>query len=427
MLTNASYIVDYVGTSTANPSPDLPEINHEGHGGWRISDPSLGLYENIFGWFETIEDPHAVLLHIGTNDSGGGTRFTNAVDRLDALITRIALCQPSAHIIVTTLMKRGEPNYTAITNWFNPFVPTKVAAQQALGRRVHFLDMHAYLELSDMADNLHPNAVGYQKMANAWFPAITNIIGTSPAPNQPAPIRALGTVANRGAATITFNKPLSLDSATNTANYAIDQGLTVTSATLDANLRTVTLATSQQAPQTTYTVTLNNSGPNRARRTDNPGQQPSDFHLARAPRPAQCVRSLQPDADRCRVQQTDVLQQCHQHRSLHAQWRPHAPLSHNQWRSSDRHPSHLETDGRRVLHRHRQRHRRREHADAVHDPGQQPSHVHRIQATHAPRLLELRALIRRLRAGLQARSRHPTELQFHRPLCIRLQRGCRQF
>ena len=258
MLTNASYIVDYVGTSTANPSPDLPEINHEGHGGWRISDPSLGLYENIFGWFETIEDPHAVLLHIGTNDSGGGTRFTNAVDRLDALITRIALCQPSAHIIVTTLMKRGEPNYTAITNWFNPFVPTKVAAQQALGRRVHFLDMHAYLELSDMADNLHPNAVGYQKMANAWFPAITNIIGTSPAPNQPAPIRALGTVANRGAATITFNKPLSLDSATNTANYAIDQGLTVTSATLDANLRTVTLATSQQAPQTTYTVTLNN-------------------------------------------------------------------------------------------------------------------------------------------------------------------------
>ncbi|MDD4442892.1 MAG: GDSL-type esterase/lipase family protein [Kiritimatiellae bacterium] len=258
MLTNAAYAVDYVGTATGNASADLPEINHEGHGGWRISDPSVGLYENIFGWFEAIEDPHVVLLHIGTNDSGGGTLFTNAVDRLDALVTRIARCQPSAHIIVTTLMKRGEPNYTAITNWFNPFVPGKVAAQQALGRRVHFLDMHAYLELSDMGDNLHPNAGGYLKMANAWFPAITNIIGLSPAPNQPAPIRALGTSADRTAATLTFNKPLSPDSATNTANYAVDQGLTVTAATLGANLRTVTLATSLQAPQTVYAVTLNN-------------------------------------------------------------------------------------------------------------------------------------------------------------------------
>ena len=258
MLTNAAYAVDYVGTATGNASADLPEVNHEGHGGWRISDPSVGLYENIFGWFEAIEDPHVVLLHIGTNDSGGGTLFTNAVDRLDALVTRIARCQPSAHIIVTTLMKRGEPNYTAITNWFNPFVPGKVAAQQALGRRVHFLDMHAYLELSDMGDNLHPNAGGYHKMANAWFPAITNIIGTSPAPNQPAPIRALGTTANRTAATLTFNKPLSPDSATNTANYAVDQGLTVTAVTLGANLRTVTLVTSLQAPQTAYTVTLNN-------------------------------------------------------------------------------------------------------------------------------------------------------------------------
>ncbi len=34
MLTNAAYAVDYVGTATGNASADLPEINHEGHGGW---------------------------------------------------------------------------------------------------------------------------------------------------------------------------------------------------------------------------------------------------------------------------------------------------------------------------------------------------------------------------------------------------------
>lgn len=92
MLTNASYIVDYVGTSTANPSPDLPEINHEGHGGWRISDPSLGLYENIFGWFETIEDPHVVLLHIGpmTQAAARGSRMPSTALTLSSRASRSA-------------------------------------------------------------------------------------------------------------------------------------------------------------------------------------------------------------------------------------------------------------------------------------------------------------------------------------------------
>ncbi len=257
MLTNAEYNVDYIGSGTGNASADLPEVNHEGHGGWRISDPAVGLYENMYGWFEQIADPHVVLLHIGTNDSGGGTAFTNAYVRLEALIDRIVQCQPSAKIIVTSLMKRTGTSYTAITNYFNPNVPGVVARQQALGHNVTFLDMHAYLELADMGDGLHPNAVGYAKMANAWFPALTNIIGTNVVANLPAPIRGIGSSTNRQLATISFNKAVSPDTATNIANYAVNNGLTVSSASLSANHRLVTLTTALQAAQTTYTVTMN--------------------------------------------------------------------------------------------------------------------------------------------------------------------------
>ena len=256
-LTNLGYNVDFIGTQTTNPTNSLPEINHEGHSGWKISDPSSGLYENILGWFSAIADPDVILVHIGTNDSGGGTTFTNAIERLDALITRMAVAKPNAHIIVTSLMKRNGSNYTAITNYFNPFVPNKCAAQAALGRRVTFLDMHAYLELADMSDGLHPNAVGYGKMAAAWAPAITNVIGPAGEWGPPGLVYAVGSTNNRQV-TITFNKPVTPSSATNAANFAINGGLTFSNILISADMRTVTLNTGTQTSGSNYTVTVNN-------------------------------------------------------------------------------------------------------------------------------------------------------------------------
>ena len=255
-LTNAGYNVNYVGTQSGNATNLLPEIYHEGHSGWKISDPSIGLYENILGWFASIADPDVILLHIGTNDDNGSTTFTNAVERLDALITRMAIAKPNAHIIVTSLLKRSS-NYAAITNYFNPFVPGKCAAQAALGRRVTFLDMNACLELTDLVDGVHPNAVGYAKMAAAWLPAITNVISAVGDWGSPTLVTAVGSGDFRHVA-VTFNKPVSSVTATSIANYAISGGISVSDASLGADLRTVTLTTSLQTSRSNYVVTVNN-------------------------------------------------------------------------------------------------------------------------------------------------------------------------
>jgi lysophospholipase L1-like esterase len=254
LLTNAGYNVDFVGTASDNGAATLPDSNHEGHGGWRID----GLYNNVYGWFESIQDPHVILLHIGTNDSSNDPSFSNAVTRLIALVTRMALCQPSARIIVTSLMKRTGTQYTGITNYFNPYIPGLVASQAALGRNVTFLDMHAALELNNMADGLHPNAGGYTNMAKAWLGALTNLVtATGVTPNQPAIIRAAGSNDHQHV-TLTLNKAVTLDTATNAANYALDNGLSVTAAALSANRRTLTLTTSTQSAGTPYTLTVSN-------------------------------------------------------------------------------------------------------------------------------------------------------------------------
>ncbi len=255
-LTNAGYSIDYVGTLTSNGATGLPDSDHEGHDGWKISDASIGVYEKILSWLSVIADPDVVLLHLGTNDSGDGTAFTNAVDRLDDLVTRIATNRPYAHIIVTSLLPRGGSRYTAITNYFNPYVPGKVAEQQTQGHRVTFLDMHAYVTTNDMYDALHPTAVGYTNMANAWFTAITNVISPQGDWAPPAIVRAAGSADNRQVS-VTFSKPVEPASATDSAHYALSGGLTFSNATLSADQRTVTLNTSLQAYGSNYVVTVN--------------------------------------------------------------------------------------------------------------------------------------------------------------------------
>ena len=258
-LTNAGYNVDFVGTQNNNAATGLHDPDHQGHGGWKISSASNGLYENILGWFSAISDPHVVLLHIGTNDTGDGpTTFATAIDRWDLLIERIAKYHPSAHIIATTLMKRGTPQYTYITNSFNPYVPSRIAAHQAAGRRVYFLDMHSKLELSDMYDNLHPSATGYQKMADAWFSAITNVIASTTLQiNQPT-LASATPATNNTTLSVLFSKKVQPDSATNTANYTISGGISILSAAIDAGQRTVTLTTTQRTKGVLYTLSATN-------------------------------------------------------------------------------------------------------------------------------------------------------------------------
>ena len=248
-LTTAGYNVDYIGTLTIN-SGLLAEQNHEGHSGWRIDQ----LDTLLTGALDTMADPDVVLMHIGTNDFGQSFNTSTSIDRLDALILKIATMRPYCHIIVTNLMERGEPTNTNIQTLFNPFVQARVNAHATAGRRVTFLDMRAAVPLADMPDNLHPNQTGYDKMSDAWLPAIQAVIGTNGDAAIPAIARARG-VSDRTHVNVTFSKPVA-DSAANAANFSIG-GLSVTGAVLDSTKRVVTLTTSAQTVGTTYTMTVN--------------------------------------------------------------------------------------------------------------------------------------------------------------------------
>jgi|GEM_PF-609792 len=249
LLTNAGYTVDMVGTQTGN-STGMADPDHEGHGGWRIDQ----IDSIILSVFDAIEDPDVILLLIGTNDYGQNYDQDNATNRLEALIAKMAIARPYAKIIVANLLERAEPNNTEIQTTFNPFVQSICERQRGLGREVYFNDLRSAVPVADMPDALHPGATGYAKMATNWFRNITNHFSPEGSTNAPALARAAADGLSN--VVVTFSKPVA-DAAASIANFALDSGASVLSASLSADKRKVILTTTLLASNALYTVTVN--------------------------------------------------------------------------------------------------------------------------------------------------------------------------
>ena len=162
-----------VGNLTGNASTTLTtagQTHHEGHSGYRIDQIST----NIDSWLSTIANPDYVLLMIGTNDFTQGNEVAKAIERLDTLIAKIVAARPNAQVLVANLTPRTDNTTleSQIQSLYNPLIPGIVARRAALGQNVSFVDMHSALTGADLADGLHPNQTGYDKMADTWFAAM---------------------------------------------------------------------------------------------------------------------------------------------------------------------------------------------------------------------------------------------------------------
>lgn len=255
LLVNAGFTVDFVGTEDVlSNNPSLPDPDHEGLGGYEIGALDAIVEHSL----AAVDEPDVILLLIGTNDFAGNNDVANAKNRLENLIAHVAVLRPHAKIIVSNLLLREDLPAAdqQIQTLFNPYIPGIVDHQVSLGRQVYFVDLRSALGPADFVDGLHPSVVGYNKMADGWFQAISNVITPLGTPNPPAIISVKGQVDRRHVQ-ITFSKPVE-DAAATVSNFGLSGGLSISAAELDpATKRTVTLTTSQQSLNTLYTVTVN--------------------------------------------------------------------------------------------------------------------------------------------------------------------------
>ncbi|MFE6620047.1 ricin-type beta-trefoil lectin domain protein [Streptomyces sp. NPDC057740] len=151
--------LDFVGTVRGG---SMSDPDNEGHSGYRIdqiaalADASLTRYR-----------PNVVTLHIGTNDLNGNYQPSTAADRLKSLVNQVTADVPDATVLVASLVvstSGSEEQYRAA---YNQATRQIVSEAQAAGKKVAFVDMSG-LTTADLADTLHPNDSGYQKMADAF-------------------------------------------------------------------------------------------------------------------------------------------------------------------------------------------------------------------------------------------------------------------
>lgn len=169
-LTNSGYDFDFVGGQTDG---DFADPNHEGHDGWHAAGGPNGknLLPNVYNWL-TANPADIVLLHIGTNDISAGGQDANEVndilDEIDEFSTDIK--------VILALIIDRKPSSPA-TIQFNIDVNNMAQSRIAAGDDIIVVDMESALNyVNDMFDSVHPNDVGYAKMANVWYNALDDCL-----------------------------------------------------------------------------------------------------------------------------------------------------------------------------------------------------------------------------------------------------------
>ena len=168
------YWFDFVGSLVAGNSFSPPfDPDNEGHPGFRDADIASQVYAYLSG-----KPADVVLLHIGTNNLENDPNY-NDPNNVENILDEIDRFDENITVLLARIIERvGDDGRT---NAFNDAVETMADSRIADGDKIVMVDMEdgAGLDYTigvDMIDTLHPNASGYDKMADKWFWSLETIL-----------------------------------------------------------------------------------------------------------------------------------------------------------------------------------------------------------------------------------------------------------
>ena len=198
--------IDFVGpegkdaaTFSFNGQQVSYDDNHAGYSGYTITNLKGGWMGQLNGILETMQNgdfitkykPDIILLQIGTNDINNGY-LDGSEERLHQLLDYLRENMPAdGTIFLTTIPDLGNSGWagnSAETNKniakYNELI--KKVADDYAANHVIYADIHSTIDASvDLADGVHPNAGGYEKMGKYWAEQIDVYLKSDTQSSQP--------------------------------------------------------------------------------------------------------------------------------------------------------------------------------------------------------------------------------------------------
>jgi lysophospholipase L1-like esterase len=163
-------------------------LRHDGHGGRRL-EFMLKDKRAIAGKVLTsYPNPDVILLLVGINDLiENRNTIEVTLERLGLFVDELVELAPKAKIIVGNLVPNAadnplpiyDPGKTYVNSEdkvvvFNRELPGLIKSKKSEGINIDCVDFHSLMSREDLADGIHPNKNGYDKMAVVWFEAIAS-------------------------------------------------------------------------------------------------------------------------------------------------------------------------------------------------------------------------------------------------------------
>lgn len=174
LLKQNKFNVNFVG-SQSDGTKDLPDKDHEGHGGYTSSQ----LEGCVYKWIDQFS-PQIVLLLIGTNDMCQNVPPEVCSSNIGRIIENIMLKSKGIRVFVSSIPPLGYG--TKINNNIvdtNNLIKSVIEAEKSKGFFVRYVDGGSLVSVEDLyKDHVHinPDSGANEKLAAAWDEALEDSV-----------------------------------------------------------------------------------------------------------------------------------------------------------------------------------------------------------------------------------------------------------
>lgn len=170
LLVENGYTIELVGS---RKSGILRNNRNEGWRGFRIDQIHTKAEKSL-----PLLRPNVVMINAGSNDCIQRFEIDSIGKRMESLLEMTWGASPRSTIILSTLLANSDTSVEAEILRANAQYHDLVKQKTDEGKRITLVDMHtaAGPNIDDLVDGVHPNDLGYQKMALLWFEGIRDCI-----------------------------------------------------------------------------------------------------------------------------------------------------------------------------------------------------------------------------------------------------------